>query len=366
MGAAATKCSELNKASSIGVKPLEASSSEGEDDADEVYSEEDEDDEEDGDEIKEAAEDAINQGLRRGKTATFKEAIEHATSVGIDLEKIMKAEAKLEEHKQLRRREALEDDIREYLGDEANQTIEVCRDKLEASAAAGCSEKLLNQLKDRIAQLDLDRPLSQAEIRKCKDYVLGCTRRYASSVVLGRATSWVDLDTGDLTAGTLKLDIVLSRVSVRDREGQELGACDLCTSLARRPEENEKVSSSSGFETLSSADRDRTLVVESGPYDDPWCLLEEDRSARDEAFCALMVLAGRGMEGPQAVRASIKAPSIAVPSKDKEEEEEEEENNSARSPRGAKRDKGSVAPPPLVPQVEEKNESGSEEEEEDD
>jgi len=287
MGSATSKCSDVSHGNvKTNVKPLDASDSEEEEEEDD---DEDEDDE-GGDDERRNAEDVLNGGVQRGKEASFKEAIDHATSVGIDVDKILKAEAKLEEHKAVRRREAFESDIKDYL-EEANQDVDACREKLANGKQHGVSEKLLAKLEERIEALDQNRELDSEEVEKARLLIERNTRKFVSAAVQGRPVTWIDLDSGEKTSATLFIDLVLHNAKVIDESGAELGFADL---MKLRPKPSgagdDVVVSKEGFQKLSDADKKLALCITHSS--DPWCLVEPNLDGRDEVLCGLMVVTG--------------------------------------------------------------------------
>eukprot|EP00913_Durusdinium_trenchii_P033780 g31623.t1 len=92
------KCSEMAMGKPSQVDTQQAFESEDQEDGEEEAEEEDEEEDEENS-AKADAQAALQGGLVRGKTAAFKEALDFAQSVGIDETIIMKAEAKLQEHK---------------------------------------------------------------------------------------------------------------------------------------------------------------------------------------------------------------------------------------------------------------------------
>merc|ERR1712061_128284 len=129
-GAAAAKCSDVTTGAGMGAaKPLDASSSEDEDGEEDDEEDDEDDDEDDTEDIRNDAELALQEGLKRGKTNVFKEVLDHAAALGIDEDKILKAEAKLEEHKANRRREAFEAELRAFLDTEDANDLKLCEEK---------------------------------------------------------------------------------------------------------------------------------------------------------------------------------------------------------------------------------------------
>jgi len=317
MGTAAAKCSDITKGGGLGApKPLEASTSE------EEHEEEGEEEEEDSEEEERAeAEAALQNGLKRGGTSTFKEAIDHATELGVDMELIAKAEAKLEEHKTKRRREAFEAELKDFLKGDESRDLTACAEKLKQGAEYGVSEKALQPIRAKMSDLELNKELSADEVEKAKLFVEVCTRRFVASCLpgreVGRGTTLLDLHTGQKRKVVLKLDLALRDLRVQTPDGEDLHTCKVAGTFVRHASDVEGISSQAGFAKLPEEDVNNALIVMT-VEEEPFCIVEDSRIKHDEILCAFAVLsAGKGFtKPPQGLNstkhgsASQKRPSI--------------------------------------------------------
>lgn len=289
-GGACNKCSDVSINNKNAPRGLEETSSE-EEEEDEEPSEEEDDGGEEANEARSAAELALQDGLKRGKTSTFKEAIEHATALGLDEEKISLAEKKLEEHKGFRRREAFEAELHDFLRTDAND-IAGCEEKINQGKEYGVNEKLLKPLQDRIAELELMKDLRPDEVEQAKQFLELCTRRFVASCATakGRDVELVDLVSGKKQKVVLKLDLTLKNLMVAGPSSGDLKCkvSDVSTSYAANAE---KVKDTDGFAQLDQADRDNAVAVVL-PSAGPWCFVESNKAKQDEFIVAFQVFNG--------------------------------------------------------------------------
>eukprot|EP00747_Dinoflagellata_sp_TGD_P166077 gnl/TRDRNA2_/TRDRNA2_188324_c0_seq1.p1 gnl/TRDRNA2_/TRDRNA2_188324_c0~~gnl/TRDRNA2_/TRDRNA2_188324_c0_seq1.p1 ORF type:complete len:351 (+),score=111.02 gnl/TRDRNA2_/TRDRNA2_188324_c0_seq1:247-1299(+) len=313
MGNVANKCSdmELNKMQGLGApKPLDASSSEGDDD--ELGDEDEEDEEEDNDDAKLQAEKALAESLKRGKTTAFKEAIDYATSLGIDETKITMAEQKLEEHKNFRRKEAFEGELADFMdSDEAND-IEACQDKLKTGKSYGCTEKTLKALMARIEELDKGKALSPAEVARIREYFEVATRKFVATCMMGRDALFFDISSGAKSKATVMLDAPLKNLKVVG-VGEEDMILKVSSAAARRAMDVDEVVGAGKFTDLKEEDQENAVaIVGAGST---WVFIEDTRAKQDEYVCGLTVLNPNGLSNaPNAATKGLQSPSGNPPS----------------------------------------------------
>lgn len=287
-GGACNKCSDVSLNKNAPTRGLDESSSEGEGEDEEEAEEEDSDGENEQslEEEKKNAEHVLQEGLRRGKTGAFTEAIEHATALGLDEDKIQLAEKKLEDHKAFRRREAFEAELHEFLRSEDAADKEQCEEKLAQGREYGVGEKVLKPVLDRIAELELMLPLKPDEIELTKQFLEICTRRFVASCIKGRDLHWVDLDSGGKQKSVMKIDLTLKNLTVAGPPGDL--ACKVSNVVARRGIEAAEVINGK----LDDADCDNAVVLELVDGKGPWCFLEATKAKQDEFVCGCQVLNG--------------------------------------------------------------------------
>lgn len=292
MGVACQKCADIELQKGVAAdKPLDASSSEDEDD---LSDEEDEDEDmDDGlEEEKHEVELALKDALKRGKTQTFKEAIAHANSLGLDEDKIRKAEQKLEEHKLLRRRELFEAELQEFLDNDSGHTLAACQEMLSKAKELGVSGKMMESLEKRVDELDMGRALETHEADRASEVVEALTRSFVQQCVSikGRTVYWVDLsgDGGKKSKkkGTARLDTILKnfRVEVGGTEYHVRIGELTCMAALDAPE----VTDVAVFADLGEADQKNAIALIGG--DEPWCFVESETWGRDEFSIAMKVL----------------------------------------------------------------------------
>jgi len=296
MGGACSKCQDVQ----VGGKGLGAAKAlEASDSEEDVEDESDGEDEDEGDELEEEkgeAEQALLQKLKTGKTRIFKEAIDHATSLGLDEDKISKAEQKLEEHKALRRREAFEAELRDFLsGDEI--TMDACEEMLQKGKGYGVTEKVLKPLHEKAEELERLRELNTEELENAKRFLEACTRRFIASCVKGRETTWIDLADGTKLKATAWLDLTLKNLRLTGISDDEIKTCKIADIAAKRALESDEVMELAGWEKLGDDEKENAVAVV-GENDGPWCFVEASRQNQDEFICALAVLNGRKI-GPR-------------------------------------------------------------------
>lgn len=292
MGATFKRCSDIEVQKGLGAeKPLDASSSEEELEEDEEESEIEEDNSE---EEKSEVAAALTDVLKRGRTATFKEAIAHASSLGLDEEKIKKAELRLEQHKYQRQKEIFETELREFLDKDKDAIdLQSVIDMRTKAKEFGCAQDLIAPLDALHDQLDLGRELGESEVDKAREILECLTRSFVSQCVStkGRAVTWVDLDAGKKQKAIAKLDLTLKnfRVYVADEEF----VCKLGELTCTRALDADV--DLGAFDQLKEDDRQNAVcLIGSGiPESDwPWCFVESDQWGQDEFLCGMMVLNG--------------------------------------------------------------------------
>lgn len=356
-GGACNRCSDVNKASTSAVKALDEVSSE-EEDAGEASEGSDEDEgaeEEAQEEEKRAAELSLQDTLKRGKTSTFKEAIDHAAALGIEEEKIQLAEKKLEDHKAFRRREAFEAELHDFLRTEEANDIANCEEKLTQGKEYGVSEKSLKALQDRILELELMKELNKDEIEQAKMFLELCTRRFvASCVAKGRDLQWIDLESGTKHKVVAKMDLTLKNFTVAGRPDGDI-SCKVDEVTAKRAVDAQEVSQKKGFSKLADADRENSVAVVLQSGSGPWCFLEASRPKQDEFIVAFQVFNGL-MPAPAGSSTKTKASS---PKGSPKGEAEDGEKSNLREAAEGEDDAGTNNPiSPSIPEKKEKKSAG--------
>lgn len=394
-GGACNRCSDvsLNKNAP---KALDDTDSEEEPEESEGSSEEEnhaEKKDEEDKEVKRGAELALQDGLKRGKTSTFTEAIEHSRAVGLDEEKIQLAEKKLEDHKNFRRREAFEADLYDFLRSEESLDLQSCQDKLVQGKEYGLGEKPLKSLQDHMLELETKRELNPDEVQQAKQFLELCTRRFVASCLMkGRDVHWIDLETGSKHKVVLKMDVVLKNFSVTGPPNGDL-TCKVDEITTKRAIDAAEVSAKSGFSKLGDTERSTTVAVLLPSGKGPWCFLEGSPAKQDEFIIAFQVFNGFGAVAKTSLGGKDnKVPAIQAAAASPGDEDEaaerqisavdtlpggteggdispKEETGNPISPRGGKKSpKGAKRkskteepkeekPPPLPPPIEEEEEA---------
>jgi len=329
MGGVASRCSDVSMDKGGSAKPLDASSSEEDDEEDD---DEDEEDEEDDGEDQKEAEAALHEGLKRGKTTAFKEVIDHATAIGIDEDKIMKAEAMLEQHKATRRREAFEQELVSFMDTPEAESLEKCEQRLRQGEGYGVTEKAMQPLVEKIEELKMQRDLGQDETLQAKNYLEACVRRFVAAAVLGRSTTWVDQSSGKLQKVNLALDLALKYVKILSITGEVLQSAKLTDCVPKKPQDAEEIIESGAFEKLTDFQRELCVGL-LGCADDPWIFVEDDIRKLDDFIVAFTVLNGIGLnDGPSSPKGKK--------GKDKDKKDKKKKEDSPRSPRASQSPRG--------------------------
>merc|ERR1711934_376721 len=295
-------------------------------------------------EEKRGAELALEDGLKRGKTSTFKEAIEHATAIGLEDEKIQMAEKKLEDHKAFRRREAFEAELHDFLRTEDAEDIDSCKDKLSQGKEYGVGDKVLKLLQDQILHLELMKDLNAEEIEQAKLFLELCTRRFvASCVAKGRDVEWIDLESGSKHKVVVKMDLTLKNFTVAGPPAGDL-SCKVDDIMTQRAVDSAEVSSKNGFSQLADADRENSVALMLKSGNGPWCFRESTRAKQDEFLVAFQVFNGL-MPAPvrtnkRSPRLSPRSPRLSARESNLRNAAEGEEPTSPVSPRKSKSDSG--------------------------
>mmetsp|Transcript_113448 Transcript_113448/g.225825 ORF Transcript_113448/g.225825 Transcript_113448/m.225825 type:complete len:441 (-) Transcript_113448:65-1387(-) len=303
MGAVADRCSDMSPAerhasfrnNSRGMsKPLDYDSSEEEED------EEGDDEgsdmaESEAEEMRAETELALREGLTRNSAATFHEVIDHARGLGIDPEKIKKAEQMLEQHRAQQRRDLFEADMKEFLETSEADNLDACKEKLDQGRGYGCSEKLLQPLRSRISELELCIDLAADEVAKAKRFLELCTRRFVRSCVTGRDTIWVDLKANKRTKAVLHLDVVLKNFTVKSAKGDKLATAKVVDLEVKRALDVESISSTEAFGKLPEKEKQFGVVLVGEEV--TWLIGENNRTSQDEFLLGLAVLNRRGVLG---------------------------------------------------------------------
>jgi len=359
MGGVAAKCSDVTMDKSAGaLKPLDASSSEESDDEDEEEDSEDEEDDEDGEDTKTDAEAALNDGLKRGRTATFKQLIHHSRDIGVDEAKIMKAEQMLKQHKEQRRRELFEAELRDFLDGEGAEDLEECLSYEKKGIEYGVKEILMDQLKKKVADLNLRKSLNNEEVAEAKLWLEVQTRSFVKAAVGGRSTVWVDMESGKKMRAVVVLDLIVRNFLVQKAggDGSELGTCPVNEVVPKRALAIEDIANSDFFLELSGVDQENAVawIRADGSI---WLFVEESDRKLDELLAAITVLSGAGLPDPDAAKRKGKdsknkktmklqgtpdggakelSPTTPRAAKAKAPESEEQESASGASPREKK------------------------------
>jgi len=339
MGAVASRCNDVSMDKGGSAKPLDASSSEEEEEDEE---EEDEEDEEDDTADRTEAEAALQETLKRGKTTAFKEVIEHATAIGIDEDKIMKAEALLEQHKAQRRREAFEQELDAFMVSPEVDNLEACESKRRQGEQYGVSAASLSALVDKIEDLKMRLDLNQDEQMQARRYLEACCRRFVATSAVGRSTSWCTLQTGKLQKVTLVLDPALKYLKIQSLGNEVLETVSLALLAPQKPDQSDQVVESEAYDRLTDQQRDNCLAVTGAA--DIWLFIEEDRMKVDEMLVGLTMLNGLGLDGSGGGGGKSASPSKA--------KKKDGKSPRAASPRGDASPRGKSSPRPPSPTAE--------------
>jgi len=317
MGAVADRCSDMNPAerhesfrkNSGGramAKALDEDSSE---------EEEDEDPDEGSDmagSLAEEAEDmraetelALIEGFTKNSAATFHEVIDHAKGLGIDPAKINKAEEMLKHHRAQQCRDLFEADMKVFLETADADNLDACKGRLDQGRGYGCSEKVLQPLRTRIADLELCVDLAADEVAKAKLFLELCTRSFVKSCVSGRETIWVDLKANRRMKAAMHLDVVLKNFTVKSSKGEQLATAKVADLDVKRALEVEHISRTEAFGKLPEKERQFGVVLVG--HQVTWLIGESNRASQDEFLVGLAVLNRRGIEAKS--NATSKTPS---------------------------------------------------------
>jgi len=293
-GGACNRCSDVSLSKNA-PRALDDTDSEEEHEESEGSSEEEDHASKKVEEDKEAkrgAELALQDGLKRGKTSTFTEAIEHAQTVGLDEEKIQLAEKKLEDHKNFRRREAYEADLYDFLRSEDANDLQSCQDKISQGKEYGIGEKVLKSIEDHMLLLETKKELSADEIQQAKQFLELYTRRFVASCLMkGRDVQWIDLETGSMHKVVLKMDVILKNFTVTGPPDGDL-TCKVAEITTKRATDAAEVTAKNGFSQLADTDRATTVAVLLPSGKGPWCFLESSPAKQDEFIIAFQVFNG--------------------------------------------------------------------------
>mmetsp|Transcript_693 Transcript_693/g.1187 ORF Transcript_693/g.1187 Transcript_693/m.1187 type:complete len:375 (+) Transcript_693:28-1152(+) len=293
MGAAAAKCSEIVGGNSNTVNAAKAL--EEEEEAEEEEADEDEADaeEEAAEAARKDAQDALKGGIVRGKTTAFREAIDHATSLGIDENMILKAEAALDDHKKTREREAFSEELAAFLETEESHEIEPCEEILKKGEGISVTESVLKQLRDRIEDINLSRDLEEEELAKANAFVTSAATKWVASCLKGRSCSWVNMANGKKEKALCLLDPAMRKLSVvQEGDRSELCSCMLASAMACGAAGHAKASGSSGFGKLKDEEQDCSIALNDKDGNGPWLLCESALELQVEFLLALAVLGG--------------------------------------------------------------------------
>ncbi|CAE7824705.1 modF [Symbiodinium sp. CCMP2456] len=279
------KCSEMMTGTPSQVKPSEALLEEDEDDGEDEEAEEEEDEEDEETSVKADAEKALKGGLMRGKTAAFEEAIEHATSVGIDESMIAHAEKKLHQHKVQREREVFIEELPKFLSSEDADDETKCQEQIEVGKKHGVPESHLQQLRQRIEFIKLGRDLEEEELTKAQEMTTESTRRFVTSCFAGRSLMHID-PKGKKVKVLCKLDPAMRKLRIEEEAGAEVCSAELV-----------KVQACAGplaglgegpLTSLSDEEQDRSIALRAGG-EGPWLFLEQRPELHAEFLLALAV-----------------------------------------------------------------------------
>lgn len=318
MGSLATKCSDVEFAPGLGsMKELDADTSEEEEEENE--DDEDEDDEDDNDEeIRRDAEQALIDGvsqLARGRTTVLKEVIEHGINVGIDADQIMRAEAKLEEHKLTRKREAFDSELRAFIASEDSKQLDACEEMLAQGKQLGLSDKDMQPLRDCITDIRLGRDLEHNERVQARHFMEMYTRRFVSSCLQGREINWLNVESGLKIKAKCYLDVTLKNLRVVASMGAQntLGAAKLASLTVCRGSKDADVSDSDAFKDLPEAQQELTVVVLGA--EQTWCIIESSSRCAEEFLIAFVILNGLNGTAVGLARSAKEAPKKSKGSK---------------------------------------------------
>jgi len=319
MGAVAATCSDVNK------QPDKGSITQ----LDKVDSEEEEEDEEEEEE-EEGADDAAKGG--RNRKSTFREVIDNTAAQGIDEEKILHAEEMLAQHKAMRRRQAFENGLQDFIDSEEGNILDNCEQKERDGLGMGVGDEVLQPLRDKIALLQLCRDLEADEIEQAKQFMESAYRHFLTSCLRGRDLMWVDTNSGKKKKATANLDVTLKNFKILDGNGGLISTCKVKDVVAKRARDSEDMCDSDAFTSLSKGDQNNAVAV-IGP-DEPWLLVESGPTKLDEFIIAFIVYNGVGLSDKAS---SPKKKGKGKKPKDEEEEEEAEESTPAKK---GKKEKG--------------------------
>lgn len=234
--------------------------------------------------------------LKRGKTMAMKEAINTAKKLGLDDDVITNAEKQLDEHKRKQKRDATEEEVRNFFESKAVNEIPSTEKMIKKAKEAECSEEVMDKLQKHLELLIITRPLETDESETAREYMkCSCTDFvFNATKGGGRPVVFLHMETGKKLPATMSLDAPLQNLVITIEEQEDAALkTEIKTLNARSAQKDAAVRNSKGFLSLSKDDADCSVAVkhEIEAKAGVWCLVEPTKIRRDRLVEALVILA---------------------------------------------------------------------------
>lgn len=234
--------------------------------------------------------------LKRGKTMAMKEAINTAKKLGLEEGVIDAAEKQLDEHKRKQKRDATEEEVRQFFESKLVNEIPQVERMIKKAKEAECLSEVLDKLQNHLELLIITRALETEESEtareymksSCSDFVINATKGGGRSVV------FLNVENGKKTSAVMSLDPPLQNLIITVEENEDAALITPVKSLHARPAvKDSNVRNAKGFQTLDKGDADCSVAVkhELDNKAGVWCLVEPTKIRRDRLVEALVILA---------------------------------------------------------------------------
>jgi len=304
MGGACARCSEVEKGKREAIpgppdnlEEAEGSDDEHGDDGSEVVASSD--GELDPNEYKQDVVDTLKttgDNLKRGKTMAMKEAINTAKKLGLEEDVINNAEKQLDEHKRKQKRDATEDEVRQFFESKSVNEIPQVERMIKKAKEAECADEVVEKLQKHMELLIITRPLETEESDvareymkcSCSDFVITATKGG------GRPVVFLNVENGKKTAAVMSLDPPLQNLIITVEENEDNALVTPIKTLHAKPAvKDSNVRNAKGFQSLAKDDADCSVAVkhELDNKAGVWCLVEPTKIRRDRLVEALVILA---------------------------------------------------------------------------
>jgi len=153
------------------------------------------------------------------------------------------------------------------------------------------SDKNLEALRERIAELTLCRDLDPDELEQVKMLMEMWTRRFLNACLKGRDVIWVDMTTGKKAKAIFTLDITLKNITVSNtKDSTVVGSCRVDDAGAKRAADAPEINNTAVWGDLNEYDRENGVCVYN--TGEPWLVVEGNSAKVDEFIIAFTLLAG--------------------------------------------------------------------------